>query len=148
MFCPNCGTNNKTEQKFCRACGLNLEKTAESLIQQIPASEDGSFLRQQQFVKKLGIVAFGGFGLVYLAGAIAVIYTVITQALLPGLFMIGLAVFVILALLYIFLNWNLKEKKEKATHTLKKEFVLTKETGELLDAGNSQPVTSVTEHTT
>ncbi|HKY04700.1 MAG TPA: zinc-ribbon domain-containing protein, partial [Blastocatellia bacterium] len=27
MFCPNCGTNNNPEQKYCRQCGQHLAAT-------------------------------------------------------------------------------------------------------------------------
>ena len=31
MFCPNCGKDNSNEQKFCAACGTNLEAVAQAL---------------------------------------------------------------------------------------------------------------------
>ncbi len=44
MFCPNCAANNSTEQKFCRSCSLNPEKSAESLLEQIPNVENSTEL--------------------------------------------------------------------------------------------------------
>ncbi len=31
MFCPNCGRENKREQKFCVACGTNLDVVSQAL---------------------------------------------------------------------------------------------------------------------
>ncbi len=31
MLCPNCGTRTKTENKFCRNCGMNLEPVSRAL---------------------------------------------------------------------------------------------------------------------
>ena len=39
MFCPHCGKENSIEQRFCRSCGLSLEKTAQSLAEQRPGLE-------------------------------------------------------------------------------------------------------------
>lgn len=34
MYCPDCGKTNSAEQKFCRACGLQLEQVVQSLVAQ------------------------------------------------------------------------------------------------------------------
>lgn len=38
MICPNCGTDNKTEFKFCVKCGSNLENPGEINIEQVAMS--------------------------------------------------------------------------------------------------------------
>lgn len=39
MHCPNCGIEASTDQKFCRACGLRLERVAQLLAELLPAAE-------------------------------------------------------------------------------------------------------------
>jgi hypothetical protein len=34
MHCPRCGSNTKSDRKFCRSCGFNLEGLAEMLLAQ------------------------------------------------------------------------------------------------------------------
>jgi len=63
MFCPNCGTKTATDQNFCRACGLGLEKIALSLSEQLPAKLDRSLLERKERFEKLGIAALTVFGL-------------------------------------------------------------------------------------
>ena len=40
MFCPNCGNQAAGDQKFCRSCGMNLQKVTPALIEHL--AETGS----------------------------------------------------------------------------------------------------------
>ena len=64
MHCPRCGTNAAVDQQFCRSCGLNLEKVAEFLGEELlaPNPETTNNLarlreRQQKLERSGGIVA-------------------------------------------------------------------------------------------
>ena len=48
MYCPNCGKTNSAQQKFCRSCGLSLEKVVASLAEQLPASDLDKNLQERK----------------------------------------------------------------------------------------------------
>lgn len=157
MFCPNCGANNTTEQKFCRSCGLNLEKTAESLLLQIPSAESANLLKQERLLEKFGNLAFGGFGLVLLIGVSALIYVVVTKFILSGtnifvgILLVAFIIFADLALAYVIFAEFLKGKKKKIGFNETKEnkgLEKAKDTARLLEEKTVEPISSVTENTT
>jgi zinc-ribbon domain len=154
MFCPNCGANNSTEQKFCRSCGLNLEKTAETLLEQIPSAESAKLLKRERNLEKFGNVVFTGFGVVLVTAVGAMIYLIITKVILSGnsvfggILLVAFLVFAILMLAYVVFKEDLKEKKQKANPTLQNELSEKRETGKLLEEKPFEPVPSITENTT
>ncbi len=154
MFCPNCGANNSTQQKFCRSCGLNLEKSAESLIEQFPNAQNASLLKQSQLIEKFGIFALGGLGIVGSIALIAGFYVLVTKVLVTGtnvfamLLLIAFAFFAILSLIFVIFNENLKEKKAKINPVLESELTEKKEMAKLLEEKSLDPIPSVTENST
>jgi uncharacterized membrane protein YvbJ len=154
MFCPNCGANNRTEQKFCRSCGLNLEKSAESLLEQLPNAQSASLLKQTQLVEKFGNFALGGFGVVLLAGVSTAVYFIFSKMILTGvnvlagILLIAFLIFALLSLIFVFFNESIKEKKAKINPALSNKLTEAKEMGKLLEEKSFEPVPSVTENST
>ena len=63
MFCPNCGAKTSIQQKFCRGCGLGLDKIALSLSEQLPNSPDEHLMSQKERYERWGVAALSVFGL-------------------------------------------------------------------------------------
>ena len=62
MYCPNCGKQNSVDQKFCRSCGLGLQKVAQTLSEQLPTKLDLSLQQKKERFEKLGVAALSIFG--------------------------------------------------------------------------------------
>lgn len=153
MYCPNCGTKTSTDQNFCRACGLGLEKIASSLSEQLPARVDQSLQARKDRLEKLGVGALSVFGLGVLSFLVySVGYKLMVSHgnLLAGLAIIGFVIMIACGLTSVVLFAKAKELGDEATkrrpqQDLSKGHEATKE---LLTEGHFEPVPSVTDRTT
>src|SRR5688572_2360873 len=84
MFCPACGARNSTEQKFCRSCGMNLEQSASSLLEQFPGTPRVDLQKEERMLERFGTIAFGGFGLVLAFAILTFVYLIFTGWVLSG----------------------------------------------------------------
>jgi hypothetical protein len=154
MFCPNCGKENSSEQKFCRACGIGLEKIVESLTEQnLLSTRDNGSLRQRILLETFGTVAFGGLITVIVIAVGAIIYGIITKmiltgaSVLAGILLTAFIVFALLTSIYVFFNESLKEKGNKRKQS-GSELNEPKNTVHLLEEKPFEPASSVVENST
>ena len=153
MYCPNCGSKTATDQNFCRACGLRLEKIAASLAEQLPTKVDLTVQQRKERYEKMGMAALSVFGLGILS---FILYSVVYKLMLTkgdiltGLAMIGFLVMVVCGLASVVLFAKAKEVEEgKSKHLQPANLANGSEsTKELLTEGNFEPVPSVTDRTT
>jgi len=154
MHCPRCGTNATVDQQFCRSCGLNLEKVAELIGEELlaPNSETANDLarlreRQQKLEQWGGIAAMSTLGLVFLTLLIVIVRGMIvgTTPLLAGLLFI---VLVVIASVMVWLLSSAKSLKDKlaARPLTASNPIKAKDTQELYPY--REPVESITDHTT
>lgn len=153
MYCPNCGAKTSTDQNFCRACGLRLEKIAASLAEQLPTKVDLTIQQKKERYEKIGMALLSVFGLGLLS---FILYSVVYKLMLTkgdiltGLAMIGFLVMVVCGLASVILFAKAKEVEEgKPKHLQPANLANGREsTKELLTEGNFEPVPSVTDRTT
>ena len=154
MYCPNCGNKNSASQKFCRSCGLGLDKIVSSLAEQVPGKLDQNLQERKDRLEKLGVAALSVFG----AGVMSLILygivykLMITQGkLLAGLAALGFLIMVGCGLLSVvlFAKANeLKEASSKRQVTEPDELVTPANTRELLTSPQPEPTFSVADRTT
>lgn len=80
MYCPNCGTQTSTDQKFCRGCGMSLGQSSQTPLRQAPGPNDADAyappanvpmdrVDQRHRYMRLGFILFwGGIMLAALLG--------------------------------------------------------------------------------
>jgi len=154
MYCPNCGAKTSVEQKFCRACGLGLEKIALSLTEQLPTQPNENLMMQKERLEKIGVALLSVFG----AGVLGVIlYGVIYKLMITegqvwgALAFLGFLVMCLSGLASVILFAKANEVGEAASkRKLEGANVSATPTKELLTEGNFEPVpvSSVTDRTT
>ena len=154
MYCPNCGNKNSQDQKYCRSCGLGLEKVVQTLTDQLPTTKDLSIEQQKERFERLGVAALSIFGLGILSFVLYnIIYKVmITQGkVLAGLGYLGIVIVLGCGLLSAVLFAKAHELKEaKPKREIRKPGELAAEgaTRELLPEAHPAPVFSVADRTT
>ena len=154
MFCPNCGAKTSIQQKFCRGCGLGLDKIAHSLSEQLPTRPDEHLLSQKERYERLGVAALSVFGTgVFAVIVYGVVYKLmITQGkLLAGLGVLGLIIMLGCGVLSAILFAKANEAEAAASKRRleeKEAEVKATPTNELLTEGHFEPVPSVTDRTT
>ena len=153
MYCPNCGTNTSSDQKFCRACGLGLEKIALSLFEQLPTKVDKSLQARKERLEKMGVAALSVFGLGVLS---FLLYSVgyklmMTQGnVLAGLAILGFVIMITCGLTSVVLFAKAKEVGDEAAKRPQPQNLSPagESTKELLSEGHFEPVPTVTDRTT
>jgi hypothetical protein len=154
LFCPSCGTANSTDQSFCRSCGLNLEKSAESLFEQMPPDVELAPRDWSRALERFGDFAFTGLAVVVGAGVAAILYTIVTKMVLSGSQPYAgalLALFVLfagLALGYVFWRESLEDAKKRGRSTRPNEISAASARSLLPEERPFDPVPSVVEGTT
>lgn len=151
MYCPNCGKENSAEQKFCRSCGLSLEKAVQSLVEQLPALELDKNLRERQerVDRLINIVAGTAVSIVVGAVMWGIIYAIIIvkgEIIAGSLFLAFILGIVLFALLSLY-GESLRKRAGKR-QLLQPPPTKVSDTAELSPNSQIEPVPSVTERTT
>lgn len=152
MYCPNCGKQTSPEQKFCRACGLGLDKIAQSLGEQLPARVDETLIARKERIEKIGVAALSvfGLGLLSILAYIVGLELIKNGSLLGALAIIGLVIMFGCGILSVILFARAKELGEQATKRQLQPDDTAKSgsTRELLSESRMEPIPSVTDRTT
>ena len=151
MHCPSCGSAAPAGQKFCRACGLSLERFAQLFAELLPDVEDENVTKARQRLRQLEKA--GKIALV--VGALAIwifftsagIYVINTGNIGPGilLFLMGLGP---IAAIWLKNYHNSLYKKVSAQQSSQSALPSAEATNKFRSEDQSQIAMSVTEQTT
>lgn len=126
-----------------------MEKSAESLLEQIPNAENAKIIKIERNLER-----FGGFGIILFTAIGGIIFYIFTRMVLTGenifagISLIAFMVFAALTLIYLGFNEHLKERKQKLNPNLNNDLTEKQEINKLLENKSFIPVQSVTENST
>ena len=151
MYCPSCGKTNSAEQRFCRSCGLSLEKVVQTLSEQLSATDLDENLLERQRKLQRWIKIIAGCTISIVVGGVlwGIIYEIIIvkgEVIAGSAFLAFIIGLILFALLVVY-----KESLEKASGKRRTTQPTLPQEGEnikLLPETYLEPVSSVTEHTT
>jgi hypothetical protein len=155
MHCPNCGTKAPAGQKFCRACGLSLDRFAQ-LLADTPANiEDKNITQAKLKLRKLesGIklarygVILAVFSFVAILFASSGVGEMIDGNIGEAIALLGIAVGIFAAEGFLIYSASL-HAKASAPQPPRPRAQLAETTNRFLPEQQSQIAMSVTEHTT
>ena len=154
MYCPNCGNESAMDQRFCRSCGLGLERIAQSVAEQLPDKPDQSALARKDRLEWWGMAALSAFGLGVMGMILfGIVYKVmITQGRIwAGLGLLGFFALIACGLISVVLFAKANEVEEAAKKRRlqqPKGSARGEATTGLLAQAYPMPTPSVTERTT
>jgi len=151
MYCPNCGKTNSAEQRFCRSCGLSLEKVVQSLSEQLSAADFDKTLLEQQRKLQRWITIIAGSTISIVVGGVmwGIIYEIMIvkgEVLVGSAFLAFLIGLVLFALLNIYKESLVKTSGKR--RTTQPRLTQEGENAKLLPETYFEPISSATEHTT
>jgi hypothetical protein len=151
MYCPNCGKTNSAEQRFCRSCGLSLEKVVQSLSEQLSAADlDKNLLEQQRKLQRWITIIAGSTISIVVGGVMwGIIYEIMIvkgEVLVGSAFLAFLIGLVLFALLNIYKESLVKTSGKR--RTTQPRLTQEGEDAKLLPETYFEPISSATEHTT
>jgi hypothetical protein len=152
MFCPNCGKSTSVEQKFCRSCGLGLEKAAQSLAEQLSVNNIDTTLQNKQRKVERWLTLVGGsvisLFIISVLGGFIYKTILVEGEVLEGLgflvFILGIITFALLALY----RESLRKKSGKHLSSQTLPLQQPESAEKLLPASYAVALPGVTEHTT
>ena len=152
MYCPNCGRTNSEDQRFCRSCGLSLEKIVQSIAEQLPAEEPDRRIRERQRAVDRLIRIVGGTTASIVAGAVVwgIIYEIIIvkgEMLAGSIFLAFVLGVILFALLAIYRD-SLGKPANKGQSARRDILEVDKDTSKLLQETHVESMPSITENTT
>ncbi len=152
MFCPNCAADNRSEQNYCRSCGLKLDSIAKSVAEQFPSAEYAALQRRKELFKKMSLGSLAGTAVVGLGIVLSIVGYY--KLLLFGpevLFWSAFGAFALFALLSVFFFAFPKlstQFENVRSHPAPPDDGGGAQTGKLIEERPFEPVGSVTEHST
>lgn len=151
MYCPNCGKQNSAEQKFCRSCGLSLEKVVASLAEQLSASDFDKNLQERKRKVDRWLNITGGTAISIVVGSVlwGIIYEIIIvngEVLGGSIFLAFVVGLILVALLAVYRDTL--EKTSSKHKMLQSTLLKVDETARLSPGSGGEVMASVTEDTT
>src|SRR5262245_5358275 len=151
MHCPNCGTEASARQKFCRACGLSLDRFAQLLAELLPDGEDENVARARRRLRQLekavkiaGWSAGSALGIVFVfLGVLAMIKSDIRGGIVVLLFGVGL-----IATMLVMIYQSSLNRQVSGGVPSQSSLPSAETTNKLLSEDQSRIAMSVTEQTT
>lgn len=159
MYCPNCGIEASLSQKFCRSCGLSLEKVPLLLGEKLSVADPAELsdqhveslkVRQRKIDHWLSLTGYGFISLTIISVITGIVYLVVNKnmPLLPGivilLCLLGGAIAAFFAIYSDFLKKMLAENDPPKSRALPLTEIAAKHPFQ----ASREELISVTEHTT